>query len=255
MKKFAYMLFLITFLVGCASTSTDNFSAYKSMTSQQIFDNGEKALAQGKYAEAVKNFEALDALYPFGPNAEQGQLDVIYAYYKSGDPASALAAADRYIRLYPRGEHVDYAYYMKGLVNYQMGFTWLQRSLGSDPAPHDLTNKKQAFQAFNMLVTLFPDSRYTPDALQRMGYIRNLFARKNVIIARYYMKRKAYVAAANRASYVVQHFDRSPEVIPALVIMVKAYRALGLTKMVDSTLHIFAASYPNAPQLKSLLRV
>lgn len=246
------MLFIFI-LAGC-SGSKDEFAPYRKMTAKQIFNTGEKALANEDYAKAVKYFEALDAVYPFSPYTEQEQLEIIYAYYKNDDSASALASADRYIRLYPRGKHVDYAFYMKGLISFQQGYTWLQRLVGVDPSRRDLSSKKEAFLAFNQLVTYFPNSIYTPDALVRMAYIRNIIARKNVLIANYYMKRKAYVAAANRASYVIQHFNGSPEVIPALAIMVKAYRGLGLHQMANNSLHILQTSYPNAPQLKKLIR-
>ncbi len=253
MRKRVLIVMLLALLVGC-SKSSDNLQAYKGMSTAQIFHGGETALAKGNYPGAVKYLEALDAIYPFGRYAEQGQLDIIYVYYKNDDTPSALVAADRYIRLYPRGKHVDYAYYMKGLMSFQLGFTWLQRKFHSDPAPRDLSYKKQAFLAFSQIVHFFPRSHYAGSAALHMAIIRNIVAHKNVLIAQYYMKRKAYVAASNRASYVVQHFNTSPQLIPALAIMVKAYRALNLTEMADNTLKIFQASYPHSKELKKLLR-
>src|SRR5690606_2658253 len=128
---------------GCASTTTAE--KFKGQTAEQIFDGGEQALAKGKYSKAIEYFEGLDTLYPFGPYAQKAQLDIIFAYYKNGDYASALAAADRYIRLYPRDDHVDYAYYMRGIINYGRDDNWLQEKWGSDPAARDLTYKRQAF--------------------------------------------------------------------------------------------------------------
>ena len=251
MRKLIFLLLIIGLLAGCSNHSA-TYDRYRGMTAEQIFNNGQTAFASKKYDNAVKWFEALDSIYPFGPYAQRGQLDVIYAYYKNDDKPSAMAAADRYTRLYPAGRYVDYAYYMKGLIAYNIGLTWMQRKFNVDQAPRDLSTKKEAFAAFNELVHLFPDSRYAPDAVLHMRAIRNMFARKNMIAAKYYMERKAYVAAVNRASYVVSHFEGSPQVIPALAIMVKAYRKLGLDKLADNTKRIFVASYPSSPQAQNL---
>lgn len=251
MKKIVWLLPLLFLLTACAKSGSD-LDHYKNYTAKQIFDGGEHLLAKGEYADAVKHFEALDALYPFGPYAQQGQLDSIYAYYEKKDDAEAIAAADRYIRLYPRGPHADYAYYMKGLISYRQGFTWLQRSLGVDPAPRDLTDKRQSFLAFSQVVNFFPNSPYAQDSALRMHYIRNVIARHNLEIARFYYKRKAYVASANRAAFVVQHFEGAPAVVPALAVMVKSYRKLHLNKLAGNTLQILEASYPHSPEAERL---
>ena len=219
----------------------------------ELFNTGEKALAKGNYAEAVKNFEALNAIYPFWPRAKQAELDIIYAYYKSGDTASAITAADRYIRLYPRGLHTDYAYYMRGIVGFDLGSFWSQKLTDVNSAAYDASTLRQSFSAFTALVRTFPRSLYVSDALTRMRYIRNLMAQREIAIAEFYMKRHAYVAAANRASYVVQHFQGSPQIIKGLAIMVQAYRALNLPKIADSTYHLLQTNYPNAPELKRLM--
>jgi outer membrane protein assembly factor BamD len=256
MKKILLLLplvFGILLLTSCSKGSFSDFSAYKGYSDKQIFNSAEHHLAHHDYGRAVKDLEALDATYPFGPYAQQGQLDIIYAYYMNDDDASALASADRYIRLYPRDNHVDYAYYMKGLIDFNLGLTWLQKLAASDPAPRDLTNKKQAYLAFDQIVTLYPNSIYAPDSALRMAYIRNLVARKEVLIAKFYMRRKAYVAAANRAAFVVQHFDRSPEVVTALAILVKAYRKLHLQHSANQTLSVLAASYPHSKEYRQLV--
>lgn len=251
MKKLALILILLITLAGCAKTS-DTFSAYRGMKSKIIFDRAEKNLVHQNYSAAIKDYQALNALYPFGPYSQQGQLDVIYAYYKNDDSPSALAAADRYARLHPRGKYVDYAYYMKALISFQEGGTWLQRWAKTDMASRDIGDKKKAFLSFEQIVTIFPHSPYAYDSMLHMIFIRNMIARKQVLIARYYMKREAYVAAANRASYVVEHFEGSPEVIPALAVMVKAYRKLGLTSLIDNTMKIFQASYPDSKEFRAL---
>lgn len=252
MKKLFLIVAILLALVGCAKKDVDPYKAFRGKTSTELFTTGEKALAKENYSEAVKNFEALDAIYPFGPYAQQAQLDIIYAYYKSGDDASAIAAADRYVRLYPRGRDVDYAYYMRGIIGFNLGLSWLQKLSGVNPAARDVSTLQQSFASFNTLVQTFPHSRFRADALTRMRYIRNLMAQREIMIAQFYMKRHAYVAAANRASYVVQHFQGSPQVIKGLAIMVRAYRALDLPKMADSTYHLLQMNYPNAPELRKL---
>ena len=255
MKKLLCLLFLVSLiLVGCAGADKDDLAEFRNQTSAQLFTAGEKALASGNYETSIKNFEALDAIYPFGPNSRQGQLDLIYAYYQSGDNASALAAAERYIRLNAHDRDVDYAYYMKGLVLYDQGPTWLQKQVGTDMASRDLTDKKRSFSAFGMLVRLFPRSQYRDDAILHMRYIRNLMARRQVEEAEFYMKRKAYVAAVSRSNEVLAHYSETPSVIPALDIMVRGYRKLGMHDMASKTLKVFQASYPKAPQLDSLVK-
>ena len=252
MKKLALVFALILFLVGCSHQDVDPYAAFRHQAAASIFNNAEKSLEKGSYAESVQNFEALDAIYPFGPYAQQGQLDIIYAYYMDGDDASSVAAADRYIRLYPRGKNVPYAYYMRGVIGFVEGLSWLQKMVGTDPAPRDVTTLQKSFTSFSTVVELFPESRYAHDSLVRMTSIRNMMARREIEIAGFYLERKAYIAAANRASYVVQHFQDSPQVIQALAIMVKSYRSLGLTKMADSTYKLLQVNYPNSSEFKKL---
>lgn len=255
MKKLLFLLpVLALLLMSCSKAQQDPYRDYRKYTSAQLFYNGEYALYKENYEKAVKNLEALDAIYPFGPDSQQAQLDIIYAYHLDNDDASAVAAADRYVRLYPRGEHVDYAYYMRGLIGFSEGLTWLQRLSNVDPAPRDISSLRQSYGAFSMLSQYFPDSTYTPNAELRMRYIRNLMARRELIIANFYMQRKAYVAAINRASYVIEHYQGSPQVIDALGVMVKAYRALGLTKLANQSYDLLASNYPDSKltqQLKS----
>lgn len=255
MKKILIIIAIVLVLAGCNQvTLKDTYKPYRGMTAEELYHSAQKALKKGKYTDAVRFLEASQAIFPFGPYAEQVELDSVYAYYKKGDEDMALAAVERYLRLYPRSDNVNYVYYMKGLITYGHGMSWFQRKIGSDQAPRDLAEKNQSFKAFDQMVHYFPESKYKPDAIQKMNDIRNMMARKYIIIANYYMSKNAYVAAANRASFVVQHFVGSPEVIPALTIMVKAYRKLGLTELADSAMKTFKASYPKAPQLKELER-
>lgn len=256
MKKYLILtiMALVLSLTGCSKKDQDPFEGYRAYSSSKIFHDGEKALAKKQYATASRNFEALDALYPFGPYAEQGQLDIIYAYYMMGDDASAITAADRYVRMYPRGKNVDYAYYMKGIVGFNLGLSWLQKRVGINPATRDNSTLRSCYASFLALSERFPHSRYTPDAIVRMAYIRNLLAGQEVSIAKFYMQRSAYVAAANRASVVVEHYQGSTAVAPALEVMVQSYRKLGLKKMADQSYATLVRNYPNSKETRYLRR-
>jgi outer membrane protein assembly factor BamD len=239
-------------LVGCKTTTLEQ--QYKNKNEKQIFDRAEHSMARGKYETAAKDFEALDNLYPFGPYAQQAQLDIVYAYYRNNDAESALAAADRYIRLYPRSPDVDYVYYLKGLIDMGTPETWLDYLVRTNIADRDVSGLEQAFKDFAVLIERFPQSAYAPDARKRMVYIRNLLAAHNLRIAQYYLNRKAYVAAANRAGDIVKDYQGAPEVIPALGIMVESYRGLGETGMANDALQILVNNYPNSPEAKRLQR-
>lgn len=235
-------ILLISLLSACAPTTVEQ--QYKGMTSAQIYAGGEKALTKGKYDQSSKYFEALETIYPFGPEAQQAQEEIIYSYYKNQDYASGLAAADRYIHLYPQSASIDYVYYLKGLINFERGRSWLQNAFGVGPAENDTTNLRQAFVDFNILVQHFPDSRFAPDAQKRMIYIKNVLAQNELNAAKFYFRHKAYVAAINRASVVVQHYQGSPQVITALTLIVKSNRALGFDKAANNALQVLSMNYP-----------
>lgn len=246
MKNFKYLLLLwiLPLLVSCA-TSPQGAEAYRGHSAQDLYVSGEKALGKKHFKDAISYFEAFDALYPFDPRAEQVQLDIIYAYYKSYDPDSAIAAADRYIRLYPMSSRVAYAYYLRGVVNMERNLSWIYNAFPCDPAKRDLTSMQQSFRDFQRLIELYPDCMYASDAHQRMIHIRNLLARRELQTAEFYFQRRAYIAAANRASYIVQHMQGSAETPKALVIMIKSYRALGETELAQESLQVLKLSYPN----------
>lgn len=229
MKKLLFTLVCLTaILTGCLGKDVDPYQGYRGKNLTELFTAGKDALQKKKYSLAVKNFEALDAIYPFSSEAQKAQLNIIYAYYKSGNITSAIVAADRYIQLYPRGPRVDYAYYMRGIAGFDLGLSWLQKLVGVNPASRDISTLQQSYRAFSTLVGTFPQSHYVPDALVRMKYIRNLLAQREIMIAQFYLKRHAYVAAANRGMYVVRHFRGSTEVNKGLSIIAQAYHALGL---------------------------
>lgn len=252
MRTIILLTLLASLLVGCADNSfTDDPAAkYKNLSAQQLYIKGTKATASRNYDNAKEYYEALESLYPFGTYAEKGQLDLIYAYYKAGDYALASAAAAAYIHVYPRSRQVPYAYYMKGLSDLNAGRTWLQRALSIDMSMRDLTMPKTAFYDFRDLVELYPNSQYAPAARQHMVALRNLFAKHELEIANYYYKRHAYVAASNRASYIVQHYSQTPQVEPALVLIIKSNRALGLSSPANDALRVLKKNFPHSSYIK-----
>lgn len=234
---------LLSSLYGCATSSTVDTSApYRGQTAEQIFVCAESALVKGNYTTASERFEALDSLYPCSKYAEHAHLDVIYARYKTGDMIAATAAADRYIQLYPASPYTDYAYYMRGVANFEQDRGWLQKYFPTDLADRDPGTLKQAFDDFKQLICLYPDSQYVPDAEQRMIYLRNLLARHEMNIARYYYSRRAYVAAINRASNVLQHYQQSSSTPCALDLMAKAYCKLGLQNQANEAIAILRSN-------------
>lgn len=247
MKKIlllSILTLMIGFLAAC-KTVTDPSQAYKGETPQEIYQHGRSALQNKNFSEAVKRFEALDVQYPFGPETEQAQLYLMYAYYMKEEYALSSAAADRFIRLHPTNPHVDYAYYMKGLSDYYQNLGFIERSFKIDLSKRDLTQIQKAYNDFNLLITRFPNSKYAPAAHQYLIYLRNLMATHELQVAQYYYTRKAYVAAANRASDLVAHYQGAPAVVDGLVVMAKSYHKLGMTKLEQDTLTVLRYNYPD----------
>lgn len=236
-------------LSGCASDPKEQAMGW---SADQIYAAAKEALKDDDYGTAIRYYELLEARYPFQAHAQQALLESIYAYHKFNEPESAIVAADRFIQQYPRHEHIDYAYYMKGLVNFQMNEGLLDRFLPLDKTQRDQSVSAHAFQDFSELIRRFPNSQYAEDARQRMLYLRNSTAQYEVNVAQFYMVRGAYLAAANRAKNVVETFQRTPAVPDALAIMVKAYRIMQMDDLADSSLQVLKLNYPDYPNLQTV---
>lgn len=213
-------------LAGCGVIGKE-FDETEGWSADRLYNKAAGEMDGANYERAIELYQKLETRYPFGRYAMQGQLDVAYAYYKSDQPEEAIAAADRFIKLYPQNPYVDYAYYLKGIVNYNRSVGFIDRFVPTDASQRDPGAALDAFQDFAVLVERYPDSKYAADARQRMLYLRNNLAKNEVHVARYYMKRGAYIAAVNRAQYVIERFQRTPAVEDALEIMIDAYRRLG----------------------------
>ncbi len=201
----------------------------------RLYEEGRKALRDGYYEIAIEKFEELETRYPFGEYAQLAQLDMAYAYYKSENPASAVAVAERFIKTYPRHPQVAYAYYLRGLANFNVAGDVFDKWLQEDPARRDPRPAREAFAHFAELVRRFPDSPYAADARLRMLYLRNFLARHELHVARFYMRRGAYVAALNRAKYVLETYYQTPSVPEALSLMAEAYERLALPRLAEET--------------------
>lgn len=212
-------------------------------TVEQQYEEAKSALNAESYDKAIKLYEELEAKYPFGPYAAQSQLDIAYAYYKFREPDSAIAAADRFIKLHPRNPHIDYAYFLKGLVNYNRGIGFIERFLPIDSTQRDSGPARDAFGDFTEVVRRFPTSRYAADAKQRIVALRNNISLYEVNVARYYLNRGVYVAAVNRSKYVVEKYQRTKAVPHALKIMEEAYLALGLDDLAQDAARVYAINY------------
>jgi outer membrane protein assembly factor BamD len=245
----ALLLPAIVLAAGCSSLANDDETT--GWSAQRLYGEAKDAMASKEWQKAIKYFEKLEARYPYGRYAQQAQLEVAYAYWKDAERASAIAACDRFIKLYPNHENVAYAWYLKGLINFNEltgMLTWLTTP---DMSDRDPKASREAFNAFREVVTRFPDSRYAPDAAARMRFLVNALASNEVYVARYYMKRGAYVAAANRAQYAVQHYPQAPAVEEAMAIMVKAYDALGMPQLRDDAERVLLKNFPQTDYLKS----
>jgi outer membrane protein assembly factor BamD len=208
-----------------------------------VYERARRAVLQGDYPFAIRVYEALMARYPFAEETRQSRLDVIYAYYRAGEADSAIDAADTFIRENPTHPRIDYAWYLKGLVDFERMPNFLERWFRVDLNQRPPTNARRSFAAFATVVQQFPTSDYAHDSRRRMVYLRNRLAEYEIAVARYYVDRGAYVAAAQRAKVAVEEFDGSPAVRQALEIMVYCYEKMDLEELADKTRVMYRANY------------
>jgi len=225
---------MVTFASGCSWFSKSDEERIDlsdpTASAAQLYQEASDAMHRADYETAIKKYEALEGRYPFGAYTEQAQLEVAYAYYKYDEPDSAIAAAERYIQLHPRGQHVAYALYLKGLANMSRGDSLINKVAPPDLSKRDQSVLKDAYSAFSRLVQQYPDSQYVNDASRRLVDVRNTLARHEVQVAEYYMRRGAWLAAANRAQSALEQYNGSTSTIPALKVLIRAYDKLGLER-------------------------
>lgn len=237
-------------LVAACGLLPDAQDETKGWSAQRLYREAKDALNDRRFEDAIKYYQKLEARYPYGRFAQQAQIEMAYAYFKDSEPAQAVAAADRFIKLHPNHPNVDYAYYLRGLANFNEDLGMLGYVSGQDLTERDPKAARESFDAFKELTTRFPESRYTPDAILRMNYLVNALAAHEIHVARYYMKRSAYVAAANRAQYALKTYPQAPANEEGLVILVRAYDALGMNDLRDDAERVLKRNFPGSPYLK-----
>ena len=233
----------VAVLAGCAGRDTDE---PRGQSAAELYDYAHRQMVSLNYRGAIEAFQRVESRFPFSVEAQQSQLELIYAHYKAGNYEEAEAASDRFLREQPRHPDIDYVHYLRGLMHFERNLNIIDRTFDVDSAKREPTNARKAYQAFATLVTSFPESRYAPDAQQRMIHLRNQLARHELFVADYYMRLGAWAGAATRARTVIEDFDGTPSVVDALVILHDAYRELGLDELAADVARVIAANYPDA---------
>lgn len=233
------MLASLALLGGCR-TARDN----KRATAESLYTSAHKAMQSNDYEYAIRQYEALTARFPFSNQARQARLDLIYVYYRKGEKDSAIDAADQFLRENPTHPRVDYAWYMKGLINFERTPYKIERWLGVDMARKPPTTALTAISDFSTVVTRYPNSEYAHDALRRMTYLRNRLAEYEIYVADYYVRRSAFLAAAQRAEGVLETYPGSPSERRALQIMINCYQQLGYKTLAANAERVYQANFP-----------
>ncbi|MGJ8682201.1 outer membrane protein assembly factor BamD [Paraglaciecola sp.] len=234
--------------VGCSSAPDEQDAELilKNQGAQGLYQDAKNKMKIGNYGAATEALSSLDSRFPFGPLSHQVQLDLIYGYYKTGKTDEGLAIIDRFVRLNPNHSDVDYAIYMRGLTNMEVDRNLFQELIGIDRSDRDPSNSREAFNDFRRLIEKFPNSKYAADAQKRMLHIKSRLAKYEIAIARYYMRREAFVAAANRGRYVIENYYDTKHVQEALEIMVECYDQLNLDDLKDNAMKTLKLNYPNS---------
>jgi outer membrane protein assembly factor BamD len=229
-------------------------TAADKMSAEQLYAEAQNEMAAGNWQRAREQLVKLESRYPFGRYAQQAQIEIAYAFYKEGEQAQAIATCDRFLKLYPNHPFADYVLYLKGLTLFSDNIGLFGQQLGLDPARRDPKAMREAFAVFKELVERFPDSKYAPDARARMNYLVTAMAQSEVHVARFYLERGAYVAAADRAQIAVRSYSGTAAAEEALSIMIRAYDALGLPQLADDARRVLELNYPGSRYLTASKR-
>jgi outer membrane protein assembly factor BamD len=221
----------------------------ESLPVEQMYSNGHEQLLDGDYSDANRYFTRLIARFPFGPYAEQAQLEQAYALLKMGKREDASSAIDRFIRTYPRHAHIDYAYYLKAVINFDRNVSFFTRVFRTDVSARDLNGPTQSYNDFAEVISRYPNSVYAQDSRQRMIYLRNQLARHERNVAMYYWRRGAYVAAVNRAKFLLENYPQSEYQADAVALMAASYTALGQKQLADDAAAVLKLNDPQHPYL------
>ena len=234
-------------MAGCGLQDLDETAGW---SANRLYSEAKDELASGNYQKAIKYYEKLESRYPYGRFAQQAQLELAYAHHKDNDATSAAAAADRFIKLHPSHASVDYAYYLKGIIWFNEDQGFIARFADQDPSERDPKAARESFEAFKELVKRFPESKYAKDSVQRMNWLVNALAAHEVHVARYYVARRAYVAAINRAQFALQTYPTATSLEEALFILVKSYDELGMNDLRNDAERIMRKNFPDSAYFK-----
>lgn len=232
-------------LNGCALFQEDT-DPTKGWSANKLYTTAKESLDEGNYEQAVKFYEKLEARYPYGTYAQQAQIETAYAHYKANEPAPAIAACDRFIKLHPNHPNLDYVYYLKGMIGFNEDLGYGGYVMQQDPTERDPKSMRESFIAFKYLYDNFPNSKYRDDAAKRMIWLVNALASHDLHVANYYVRRGAWLAAANRAQEVVRYYPDAPAVEEALAVMSYSYGQLGLPDLQADSDRILRLNYPNS---------
>ena len=255
MKNASIILLLLSlsFTSGCSWLGSDDEEPTEEKTAdfteRDFYEKIQISLNSGNWTLAISNLQLLESQFPFGKYAEQAQLELIFAHYKTADYESSIATADRFIRLHPQHPNVDYAFYLKGLSEISQSSGFFDSFLPTDSSKRDVGSARNAFATLSEFLTRFPKSPYAADARKRLVNLRNKLARSEINVANYYFSRKAYLAAANRGRYVVENFQQTPAVPDGLAVMAQGYKMLGMDELSNNAVQVLAANYPEHPSL------
>lgn len=241
--KLILALILVFGLAACGPKEEVDPTA--DWSAEKFYLEARSELDDGNYLTAIEYYETLESRFPFGQHAMQAQIDVAYAYFKFDEPDSAITALDRFIKLHPRHPDVDYAYYLKGLVNYERGGTILDLVSERDTSEFDKNLLLRAYNDFKLLIQRFPDSEYATDARKRMIYLRNELARADYSIAEYYASRDAWLAVVGRTRFILDNYQGTSVIRSTLELQLKAYQQLGMDLMARDTQRIIALNFGN----------
>ena len=250
---FRYLLIslLVTTLASCAGSpdADDPTSGY---SVEELYEDAKEALDNGNYESAIQLYEKLESRFPYGKYAERAQMEIIYAYYKDLEPDTAILAAERFIKLHPNNPLVDYAYYLRGLAAFDLSKSFFEKLFDQEKSERDPKMARQAFDYFTQLIERFPRSKYTQDAAKRMKQLRNNLAQYEIHVAKYYLRRGSYLAAANRGKYVIENYQGTPAIPDALALMVRSYRKLDMPRLASDTFRVLELNHPNHAETRKL---
>ncbi|MCW8807375.1 MAG: outer membrane protein assembly factor BamD [Rhodanobacter sp.] len=241
----------LTVLMSACSIFGSKRDSIDTMPLEALYNKAHSSMENADYAAATRAYQRLIARFPSGEYNEQAQLDLAYSQYKDNQPDEAYSTINRFIKTYPANKHVDYAYYLRGLINFDRTSGLIERyvSRTGQQSRRDQGFNLQAFDDFSELSRRFPNSAYTADARQRMIYLRNVLAQYEINVAEFYLRNKAYIAAADRAQYVIEHYQQAPQTGDALAILTRSYLALGHKTLADQSRQVLTINYPSHPYL------